>query len=114
MHEGHKGTRFAVVAVCGVLFSAFAIAQNSPAAPKTLFVRCGKLIFDTEKPPISPAAVIITDGKITAAGANLAAPAGAQQVDFSRYTVLPGLLDAHMHLWTGPRVMEQPSIALAT
>ena len=29
--------------------------------PKIVYVRCGKLIFDPEKPPISPAVVVITD-----------------------------------------------------
>ena len=100
-----------------LVFSSLCVAQNPPgatpsAAPKTLFVRCGKLIFDSDKPALSPAGVIIADGKITAVGPNLTPPAGAQQVDWSRYTVLPGLLDAHIHLWTGPRA-EHPSPELA-
>ena len=30
-------------------------------------------------------------------------PAGARELDLSRYTVFPGFVDAHIHLWTGPR-----------
>src|SRR5579884_802133 len=96
-----------------LMCSAICAAQTpAPAPSTTVFVRCGKLIFDTDRAPMSPAAVIITDGKITAVGANLTPPAGAQQVDWSHYTVLPGLLDAHIHLWTGPRA-EHPSPQLA-
>lgn len=85
-----------------VLLSVFGCALLTCAAPpKVVFVRCGKLIYDTEKPPIANAGVVITDGKITAVGANVTAPAGAQQIDLSQYTVLPGLIDAHTHLWTG-------------
>jgi imidazolonepropionase-like amidohydrolase len=73
------------------------------AAPKVVFVRCGKLIFDAEKPPMTNADVIIADGKITAVGTGLAVPEGATQVDLSNYTVLPGLIDAHIHIWSGPR-----------
>jgi imidazolonepropionase-like amidohydrolase len=91
------------------LFSLLAFVAMVPApgsaaeSPKTLFVRCGKLIYDTEKPPLTNADVIITNGKITAVGQHLAVPAGAEQVDLSKDTVLPGFLDAHIHLWTGPR-----------
>jgi imidazolonepropionase-like amidohydrolase len=79
------------------------VAVAVTAAPKVVFVRCGKLIFDAEKPPMTNADVIITDGKITAVGTGLAAPEGATQVDLSNYTVLPGLIDAHIHIWSGPR-----------
>jgi len=40
--------------------------------PKVVYVRCGKLIFDAEKPPISPAVVVITEGKVTAVGKDIA------------------------------------------
>jgi len=86
-------------------------AQAAPA-PKIVYVRCGKLIFDAEKPPLAPAAVVITDGKITAVGADLPVPQGAEQIDLSRYTVLPGFVDAHIHIWTGP-FRSQPSDPLA-
>jgi imidazolonepropionase-like amidohydrolase len=85
--------------ICVVSFA----AVGAMGAPKVVYVRCGKLIFDAEKPPIVNAIVIITDGKITAVGTDLAAPEGATQVDLSNYTVLPGLIDAHIHIWSGPR-----------
>lgn len=86
----------------GILLCVAGFAQLAFAAvPKVVFVRCGKLIYDTEKPAISNAGVVITDGKITAVGSNVSAPAGAEQIDLSQYTVLPGLIDAHTHLWTG-------------
>lgn len=72
------------------------------APPKVVYVRCGKLIYDAEKPPISPGFVVITDGKVTAVGKDIPEPAGAEKVDLSNYTVLPGLVDAHIHIWSGP------------
>ncbi|MGH9733303.1 MAG: amidohydrolase family protein [Candidatus Acidiferrales bacterium] len=89
--------------VLAILLCVFGCAKLACAAPpKVVFVRCGKLIYDTEKPPIANAGIVITDGKITAVGADVTPPAGAQQIDLSQYTVLPGLIDAHTHLWTGP------------
>lgn len=84
-----------------------------PAKSNTTFVRCGKLIADADQPAIDGGEVIIVDGKVSAVGRNLSAPAGAQQQDLSRYTCIPGLVDAHIHIWTGPRG-KYPSLPLAT
>ncbi|HKV39616.1 MAG TPA: amidohydrolase family protein, partial [Blastocatellia bacterium] len=100
-----------------IAFSAFivllsSIPAYSQSAPKTLYVRCGRLIYDAEKPPIEHAAVVITDGKITGVGTDLSVPEGAKQIDLLGYTVMPGLVDAHTHIWTGAR-SEHPSQTLA-
>lgn len=88
-------------------------ALQAQQAPKPLYIRCGKLIYDAEKPPLTDAVIVVSGRKITQVGTGIAIPAGAEQLDWSRYTVLPGLLDAHIHLWTGPR-QQHPSTALAT
>ena len=46
--------------------------------------------------------VLIVDAKISAVGAGLAAPAGAQVVDGSNRWVTPGLIDIHSHLGVYP------------
>jgi len=86
-----------------VLLAAVACLLGALAAmaapPKVVYVRCGKLIFDAEKAPMVAAVVVITDGKVTAVGKDIAVPAGAEQIDLSNYTVLPGFVDAHIHIW---------------
>ena len=96
------------------------LAQDTdqmPAAPEqksaTTFVRCGRLIADASQPPIDGGEVLIVDGKVSSVGRDLAAPAGAQREDLSKYTCIPGLIDAHIHIWTGPRG-KYPSLPLAT
>lgn len=79
------------------------VPSLAAAAPRTLYVKCGTLVFDADQPPIGPAAVVIVDGTITQAGAGVPKPAGAEELDLSAYTVIPALIDAHTHLWTGPR-----------
>ena len=106
---------------CGaaVLLLAFATraqapaAQNSASKSNTTFVRCGTLIADATQPAIANGDVIITDGKVTAVGAGLKAPGGAETQDLSKFTCMPGLVDAHIHLWSGPRG-QYPSLLLGT
>jgi imidazolonepropionase-like amidohydrolase len=43
--------------------------------------------------------ILIEDGKIKAIGNNVTVPPGATVVDLSSQTVLPGLIDAHTHLF---------------
>jgi imidazolonepropionase-like amidohydrolase len=42
--------------------------------------------------------ILVQDGKISAVGENVPIPAGAQVIDLSAQTVLPGLVEAHNHL----------------
>ena len=90
-----------------------AMPVNATAKSNTTFVRCGKLIADAGQPAIDGGDVIITSGTITAVGRGLTAPACAQQQDLSKYSCIPGLIDAHIHIWTGPRG-KYPSLPLAT
>ena len=77
-----------------------------------LYIKTGRLIADPGQPSIAQAAIVITDGIVTAAGPGLAVPSGARQIDLSNYTVLPSILDAHCHLWTGG-LLQTPSPAYA-
>jgi imidazolonepropionase-like amidohydrolase len=60
----------------------------------------GQLVDGTGAPPISDAAVVIKDGKITYAGPVAAAPEvppDAQRIDAQGGTIMPGLVEAHFH-----------------
>lgn len=76
---------------------ALLIAQQA-AAPATTVIRAGTMIDGSGAAPVANAVIVVQDGRITAAGANVAVPAGATIVDLSGWTVLPGFIDAHVHL----------------
>ena len=65
--------------------------------------------------------VLVEDGRITALGADVAAPEGAEVVDAQGRWVLPGLIDAHVHLgvweegegWAGQDTNEMTDPVMA-
>ncbi|PYQ99629.1 MAG: hypothetical protein DMF97_10955, partial [Acidobacteria bacterium] len=71
--------------------------QAPPPGPVTA-IRAGRLL-DPDGGRILTNQVILVQGtRITDVGPNVTVPAGAQVIDLSRMTVLPGLVDAHNHL----------------
>uniref|UniRef100_UPI0035CC3C7F amidohydrolase family protein n=1 Tax=uncultured Sphingomonas sp. TaxID=158754 RepID=UPI0035CC3C7F len=70
----------------------------TPAAAETFAIQAGHLIVDAAKPARGASTVIVTDGRITAIENGATAPAGATVVDLRNRTVLPGLIDVHVHL----------------
>ena len=80
-----------------LILSTFLIA--APAAAESVVVHAGRLIADASERPRGPSTITIAQGKIQSIVDGLApAPAGARLVDLSGKTVLPGLIDAHVHL----------------
>lgn len=73
-----------------------------PAAAGTVYVRAGQLL-DVDSGRLLPdRALLIEDGRILRVDAAdaLPVPEGARVHDLSGHTVLPGLSDAHVHLFT--------------
>ena len=61
-------------------------------------VKAARLIDVRGDRVLTPAVVLILDGRIEAVGTALAIPANARVYDLGQATLLPGLIDAHVHL----------------
>jgi imidazolonepropionase-like amidohydrolase len=83
--------------VClSLVVSGAPIAAQPPAAITA--IRAGRLI-DPESAQVLTNQIILVEGnRFREIGANVAIPPGAQVIDLSRMTVLPGLVDSHNHL----------------
>ncbi len=86
-----------------LLLTAPAPAQT-PAYPTkgsgTVVLHAARLIDGTGAAPIQGGAVVITDDRIVAVGtlASIQVPAGTRTIDLGDATLLPGFIDAHVHI----------------
>jgi imidazolonepropionase-like amidohydrolase len=86
-------------------------AQESATRSVTV-IRAGKLI-DVDAGGVLPHQIIlIRNGKIEAMGEQVTIPSGATQIDLSKMTVLPGLIDCHTHLADGAHGEGDPVFQL--
>ena len=68
-----------------------------------------RLIDATGAPPVADSVVVVRDGRIADAGprATTPVPAGAEVVDVSGKTIIPGLVNLHVHYRGGPEEIER-------
>ena len=81
-------------------------AEHYPAtvlqASRLLDVRAGSIV--------SPGEVLVDGERIVAAGASVEHPAGAEVINLGDVTLMPGLIDAHVHLFLHPGAEDLQTI----
>ncbi len=85
---------------------AFALAAAAPArAADVIVVTAARMLDVVDGRLVADPQVTITDGRITAVAARGApVPEGARRVDLPGKTLLPGLIDMHVHLTSDPHL----------
>jgi imidazolonepropionase-like amidohydrolase len=71
---------------------------SARAADPLVAIRAGRLVDVRNSRVLEHQVVLVRGARIEAVGPGLAIPAGAQVIDLSNATLLPGLIDCHTHL----------------
>ena len=69
------------------------------ARAEVTVIKAGTLIDGTSAQPRKNQMIVIRGNRIESVGADVATPAGARVIDLSNMTVLPGMIDAHTHIF---------------
>ena len=90
---------------CAVMLSIAAQARNvmadAPAGHLIVLHAAHLLEVDTGR-VMTPGEILVDGERIAAVGTSVTHPAGAEVIDLGDTTLLPGLIDAHVHLFLHP------------
>jgi imidazolonepropionase-like amidohydrolase len=75
---------------------------QTPAASHPVVLHAARLLDIESGRVLAPGEVLVEGEKIVAAGPSVAHPAGAETIDLGDTTLMPGLIDAHVHLFLHP------------
>jgi len=85
----------------GILAAVAVLLAPGAGQAETLYVRAGRLVDTVRGEASSGRLIKIVDERIVSVAAWSGPPADGRVVDWSRFTVLPGLIDMHTHVADG-------------
>ncbi len=79
-----------------------AVFIHAQSQTPAIVVRAARMLDVASGRILSPGEVLVQGERIVEAGAKVNHPAGAQVIDLGDVTLMPGLIDAHVHLFLHP------------
>jgi imidazolonepropionase-like amidohydrolase len=95
-----KPQRFLPLALALFLLSGVLHAQSP--SPRVIVLHASRLLDVGTGRIVTPGEVLVRGDRIVEVGTSVKRPAGAEVVDLGDRTLLPGLIDAHIHLFLHP------------
>ena len=95
-----RGLRILVCCIAAASAGSMAVHSQSRGPSGVVIYEGGRLIVGDGSAPIEGGAFLVRDGRITAIGRQNAvtAPAGAAHVDLTGKTVMPAMINVHVHI----------------
>jgi imidazolonepropionase-like amidohydrolase len=81
---------------------AWPLFAQAPAQPHPIVLHAARLLNVKTGEIIRPGEILVEGERITEVGTSVKHPAGAEVIDLGDRTLLPGLIDAHVHLFLHP------------
>jgi imidazolonepropionase-like amidohydrolase len=88
---------WAVVGLC-----AMPVAAQSTERSHVVVLHAARMLDVAGGRIVTPGEVLVEGDRISAAGAHVDRPAGAEVIDLGDATLMPGMIDAHVHLFLHP------------
>jgi imidazolonepropionase-like amidohydrolase len=83
-------------------FAVFLLLSAPALAQRIVVLHAARLLNVESGRILTPGEVLVRGDRIAEAGASVTHPAGAEVIDLGDSTLLPGLIDAHVHLFLHP------------
>ena len=78
------------------------LTPTAPPASSVIVLHAAHLLDVERGVLVSPGEVLVRGNHIVAAGSSVSHPAGTRVIDLGSETLMPGLIDAHVHLFLHP------------
>ncbi len=96
----------ALAALAAVPIAARVQRGGSPKSQQPIVLHAARLFEVVPEKIVSPGEVLVEGDRIRAADTSVPHPAGARIIDLGDTTLMPGLIDAHVHLFLHPGTAE--------
>jgi imidazolonepropionase-like amidohydrolase len=84
------------------ILSVSSAAQSQPAPTHPIVLHASRLLDIKNGKLIKPGEILVDGERIVEVGTSVKHPAGAEVIDLGDRTLMPGLIDAHVHLFLHP------------
>lgn len=105
--------RWFLLAFLSAIAATPSYSQRAPLG-KTQVIHAGKLVDVRSGNVTSNAYITVVGDRITAVSSSAPAGKNVAMIDMSRYTIVPGLIDAHGHILSDPTTQSSASFLLTS
>jgi imidazolonepropionase-like amidohydrolase len=84
------------------ILSVSSAVQSQPAPTRPIVLHAARLLDIKNGKLIKPGEILVDGERIVEVGTSVKHPAGAEVIDLGDRTLMPGLIDAHVHLFLHP------------